>query len=94
MFPLEFFSAWSTQYRVRFPENVKRRKPHKFMRPYYGIIPKSVLNRERVKLENKTVQKAKTGTRHGFPMRAMYMLVDPATYIDPRDLSDFFPFPP
>ena len=51
MYPIEFFSAWSTMYRKRFPGLVKKRKPHKFMRSYYGIIPETVLNRERVKIE-------------------------------------------
>ena len=53
IYPLEFFSAWSTKYRNRFPRHVKKRKPHKFMCSYYGIIPETVLNRERVKIENK-----------------------------------------
>ena len=49
--PLPFFSAWSTMYRARFPEVIKIRMPHKFMRPYVGIIPKSVLVRERESME-------------------------------------------
>ena len=56
VFPLEYYSAWSTEYREQYPGHVKKRKPHKFMRPYYGIIPESVLNRERIKIERKISQ--------------------------------------
>ena len=55
-FSIEFFSSWSTKYRIRFPGIVKKRKPHKFMRSYYGIIPETVLNRERVKIEALTTR--------------------------------------
>ena len=51
--PLPFFSAWSTIFRAKFPEVVKSRKPHKFMRPFVGIIPKNVLLRERKALESR-----------------------------------------
>ena len=76
MYPLEFFSSWSTYYRKRFPGDVKKRKPHKFMRPYMGIIPENILNREREKFECKSVENVKTGTLHRFPMRLMYWLID------------------
>ena len=51
--PLRFFVAWSTRYRSIFPTSVKKRKPHKFMRGLFGIIPNARLVRERKKLEDK-----------------------------------------
>jgi len=49
--PLPFFAAWSTIFRAKFPQVVKIRKPHKFMRPHVGIIPEKRLLRERKAME-------------------------------------------
>jgi len=89
MYPIEFFSAWSTMYRKRFPGLVKKRKPHKFMRSYYGIIPETVLNRERVKIENKTEN---TLGKTSFRMRSRYMLIDPMPYLNDPELMEFLGF--
>ena len=49
--PLPFFAAWSTIFRAKFPQVIKIRKSHKFMRPYVGIIPEKRLIRERKAME-------------------------------------------
>ena len=68
---------------------VKKRKPHKFMRSYYGIIPETVLNRERVKVENnmeKHLGKAR------YPMLTRYMLIDPKSYINDPSWMQYLRF--
>jgi hypothetical protein len=51
--PLPFFAAWCTIFRNRFPQTVKVRKPRKFMKPFNDIIPKNILIRERLKMEQR-----------------------------------------
>lgn len=48
---MPFYTAWSTRLRGKYPQSLKRRKPHAHMRPYVGIIPIRQLVKEREAME-------------------------------------------